>query len=725
MELFLTDLESQVALLNEGLLKVERGEGTREVYDKLMRAAHSIKGAASMVGLGTLSDLAHNMEDRFIKLKESPGKMEGPLMNALFAANDIAQRITHLDPRALSDQLIPLEGDILEAVRRIQNPSADDTYASLEHKPREEGQAKERVLRVSSSCLDRLMGMAGESMVESLWLEPFSEQLLGLKHELGHVLRDIDAIRERLRTEDVSIRLVDSIAKLQQHTSTLRQHLDERLGDLDKFIRRHTSLSERLYGEVIDIRMRPFEDGVRGFSRYVRDLAQGLGKKVRLEIEGLKTPVDRDILEKLEAPLHHLLRNSLDHGIETPEERLKAGKPAEGVISIEASHRAGMLYITVSDDGRGVDIDVLRKKIVDEGMIGKDLVLNLTDGELLEFLFLPGFSTAPKVTQISGRGVGLNILQDMVQQVGGRVQTTTEKGKHLTFQLQLPLTLSVIRALLVEIGGEPYAFPLARIDKALNIPREEVETIENSEYFNYGSINVGLLPAWQVLGLEDRGHETAMIPVVMITDRVNRYGIVVDRFIEEKDIVVHELDPHLGKVPGISSGGFMEDGSPLLILDVDDMLSSVDKLLFGGGVHSVRTHHYEEEVKAAPKKILIVDDSITVREVQSRLLESRGYAVQTAVDGVDGWNAVRIGSFDMVITDVDMPRMNGIDLVKAIKADPRLHNMPIMIVSYKDRDSDRKLGLEAGADYYLTKSSFHDETLIQAVEELLGRFAAP
>ena len=255
-----------------------------------------------------------------------------------------------------------------------------------------------------------------------------------------------------------------------QQADACWQMISERLTELEFFVHRAENLADRLYRTALATHMRPFEDGVQGLPRMVRDLARQLGKDVTFDIIGRATEVDRDILERLEAPLNHLLRNAIDHGIETPAERLAAGKPAAGTIRLEARHQAGMLSITVSDDGRGVDVEQVRRSIVSKNLVTADVAGELTAPELLEFLFLPAFSTAATVTEISGRGVGLDVVQRMVQEAGGVVRAVSEPGKGMCFHLQLPLTLSVLRALLVDIAGEPYAFPLGRIERAVTGP---------------------------------------------------------------------------------------------------------------------------------------------------------------------------------------------------------------------------------------------------------------
>jgi two-component system sensor histidine kinase and response regulator WspE len=464
--------------------------------------------------------------------------------------------------------------------------------------------------------------------------------------------------------------------------------------------------------------MRPFADGVRAFPRMVRDVGRSLGKQVRLEIVGEATQVDREILEKLDAPLGHLLRNAIDHGIESPAERLAAGKPPEGVVRLEARHSAGLLQIIASDDGRGMDLDKLRMAVVERKLTTTEIAGRLSEAELLEFLFLPGFSLKGSVTEISGRGVGLDVVQNMIKEVRGTIRVSSDAGKGARFLLQLPLTLSVLRTLLVEIGGEAYAFPLAHVLRTLRLPRREISVLEGRQYFMFENRSIGLVSAHQVLGGSEPESVGEDLAVIIVGETGSAYGLVMDRFLGERELVVQPLDKRLGKIKDIAAGALMEDGSPVLIVDVEDLRRSVDKLVEMGRLNKVEQSAGTE--KKTRKRVLVVDDSLTVRELERKLLDHGGYEVEVAVDGMDGWNAVRTGRFDLVVTDIDMPRMDGIELVTLIKKDENLKSLPVMIVSYKDRDEDRRRGFDAGADYYLTKSSFQDETLLRAAVDLIG-----
>lgn len=775
-EIFKLEVESNAKVLNEGLINVENRELTSADLSVLMRAAHSIKGAARVVGFSQLVRLAHVIEDFFVALQQQKAIFRVEMVDTLLQAVDLFFALAAVPMNEMSNWLqeqIPyiekLEKTIERKVKlaktgeeeKAAGPSVtaekkkeefEKPIQKEETPPREEIEIKappimeiveprhieeqpkerevplqgsaipkrERVLRVAAQNLNRIVGLAGESLVESRWLYPFEKEMRLLKRSQDDLEKSLDVLRESILDQEPKETIEKKFEKVQKNMHDFHLQFDERLNELEGFIRRYSILSDRLYQEVLESRMRPFSDGIEGFARLARDLARDLNKKVTLEIKGKNTPVDRDILEKLESPLNHLLRNAIDHGIETPVERIAAGKPEEGLVRIEAHHRGGMLVIMVSDDGKGLDLERIRKKVIREHKASPEMVQKLSDAELVDFLFLAGFSTSKSITELSGRGMGLNTVQEMVQEVGGFVRVNFQPGHGTTFQLQLPLTLSVIHALIVSISGEPYAFPLTRIEGAIYVSKDQIQVIENKQYFTHLGQNVGIVSGSQILELQASDLATSSLPVILLSDRFNTYGVVVDDFFSEKELVVQDLDPLLGKVSDISAGALLEDGSPVLIIDVDDMIRSIDKLLSGG--HLGRLKYIEpKEGERPPKRILIVDDSLTVREVESRLLQNQGYRIETAINGMDGWNAVRISPYDLVITDVDMPRMNGLELVKAIKSDVRLRNIPVMIVTYKESDEDRRRGLEAGVDFYLTKSSFHDDTLVKVVESLIGK----
>ncbi len=755
LELFQVEAETQAALLTAGLLELERTPGAEAQLETLMRAAHSLKGAARIVNLHVAERVAHAMEDCFVAAQRGSLALAQPHIDILFRGVDFLLQISKRTEANIGDWQAEHGAQVQEFLQSVSGfivagkvspaktpaavspappppapaiePKASAVVAVMEP-TRESAQtvvetrkpeAAERVLRLTADSLNRLLGLAGESLVESRWLRPFAHSLQRLKRQQSELSQKLGELRESFDGDGLPERARNHLADLIRDVAQCQQFLGERIEELDMFDRRSAHLSHRLYLEVLRTRMRPFGDGVVRFPRMVRDLGRTLGKEVRLEITGENTQVDRDILERLETPLAHLLRNAVDHGCEPPDQRRLAGKPAQCVITLEARHSAGMLLVTVSDDGGGVCPERVRGAIVQNKLTMPATAEKLTEPELLQFLFLPGFTLKDTVTEISGRGVGLDVVQNMVKSVRGSIRASTQVGRGMRFQLQLPLTLSVLRTLLVEVAGEPYAIPLAQITRTLKLPRDKIEVLEGRHHFRLGEQHVGLLTAQQVLDCGQPKPATDELPVVVLGDKQARYGLVVDRFLGERELVVQPMDPRLGKVKDISAAALTEDGSPVLIVDVDDMVLSIEKLVTGGALIQVQRNRLEFATRKQ-KRILAVDDSLTVRELERKLLASRGYLADVAVDGMDGWNAVRTGHYDLVITDVDMPRMDGIELATLIKKDPLLKSLPVMIVSYKDRDEDRLRGLEAGADYYLTKGSFHDETLLQAVVDLIG-----
>ena len=581
------------------------------------------------------------------------------------------------------------------------------------------------------------MGLAGEAVVATRWLEPFAERDGGHQEAPRRTVGHARSTGGVARGRRVAERVAEALNEAQSQLERTRAEVTERIASVEQFSLRQETLAARLYREVLATRMRPFGELVEGFPRLVRDLARQLGKKVRLQIDGEKTDVDRDIGALLDAPLNHVVRNAVDHGIETPADRVAAGKPEIATIRMSAWHRSGMLMVEVADDGRGVDLARLRQKVIERGPDGRGTAEKLSEQELLEFLFLPGFTTAEKVTDISGRGVGLDVVLETMKTVGGRARIGNRPGLGPVDHLRAAgVTVRAAgahrrgRRRTVRVSADtarPCRHGRTRGDpdhrgtsvhQRAGRAREATRAGVDDARPEGGRRHVGLATARQILGVPGEGQTGDRLAVVMLSRGDHDYGIVVDRIVGEEIVVVRPLDPRLGKVPGVSAAALSFDGSPLLVLDVDDMLRAVEQILATGSL--ARVGGGRAAGGAHRKRVLVVDDSITVREVERQTLEAHGYLVEVAVDGMDGWNAIRTGHYDLMVTDVDMPRMDGIELVRRVRADQRFRGLPIIIVSYKDREEDRLRGLDAGASYYLPKAAFHDESFVQAVDELIG-----
>ena len=740
-ELFRGEAEQHSLTLSAGLVKLEQSAAASDI-EPLMRAAHSIKGAAKVVGLERAVELAHAMEDALVAMQSGREAPTPARIDQLLAGTDLLASLAAIREEelgawttqhssaitALSQTLLApvaaralavsaaVSAAVPAAVPTAVTPVAVTPVATQEVVATAKVQVAERVaaVRVTAEKLDRLLQLAGETMLESRRLEVVRKQSQSLKSRVIEFEDELDRLRTLLRRSGVDATALAPLRKIAQRTRTeVVVHIER----VDESIRRGEETATSLYHEVLSSRMRPFGDVTGGLPRLVRDLARQLGKNVRLDIVGEDVQVDRDILARLEAPLNHLLRNALDHGVEMPEDRRAASKPDTCVLRVEARHHSGMLRIRVSDDGRGIHAEKIRESVVRKALASSEMVAGMSKQEVLEFLFLPGFSTAAKVTDISGRGVGLDVVQSTVREVGGSVRVDSEPGRGTSFELELPITVSVIRALLVDVAGETLAFPLSRIERVVQVPRADLTSVEGRLHFMLDERSVGLVDAAALLELGSVEHTDDASVVVLGGD--DWYGFLVHRFVGEEDLVVRALDPRLGKVAHLSAAAIREDGEAALIVDCEDILSSMRQQLAEGRSPAARRRVITEGA-AQRKRVLVVDDSATVREVERQLLVRLGYEVETAKDGADGLIALRNGAYDLLVSDVDMPRMTGIELVRAARAEPRFAGLPIIIVSYKDREEDRLAGLEAGANAYLTKGAFQDETFATTVRDLIG-----
>ncbi|HKM56972.1 MAG TPA: chemotaxis protein CheA, partial [Isosphaeraceae bacterium] len=609
MDLFRMEAEERLSVLSQGLVALERGGATADLIESLMRAAHSLKGAARIVGLDAAVRVAHAMEDCLVAAQKGQMRLQSGPIDELLRGVDLLTHVSRVpeaeleswqhshvedverfvsdlaafqngepepappatlttspvaaasqdpaiapqpepqtelqgqrepesqrEPQAhwdLQGQREPwpqprsgLSGNVAQTVPALRTASSPGASSAA-------AEPADRVVRVTAESLTRLMSLAGESLVQTRRFRPFVDSLLLLKSRQTGLLETLERLEDRLSREGVSLPPADHemLSSSRDQATRCLQGLGETLEAIEEFARSSDELSGRLHHEVLTSRMRPLADGIRGFPRLVRDVSRQLGKQAKFEVIGETTGVDRDILDALEAPLNHLIRNALDHGLEAPEERQAAGKNPLGTIRLEARHRAGMLQITLGDDGRGIDLDRLRQKVVEKGLTTTSVASRLSESELLDFLFLPGFSTKEQVTEISGRGVGLDVVQSMVQAVRGSVRVSSQLGKGTRFILQLPITVSVIRALLVEIVGEPFAFPLNRIDRILMASRQDVHDLEGKPHLLSDGQPVGLVEAAQVLELPAPARISGRLPVVVASDRSHCFGVVVDCFL--------------------------------------------------------------------------------------------------------------------------------------------------------------------------------------------------
>lgn len=766
-DLFRMEAEEQVRVLQAGLIELEAGAASAAMLEGLMRASHSLKGAARIVGLDRIVHLTHAMEDRFVSaqggraldsaeidrmlkatdwLSELQGVAEGNValwLDANAAAIDACAAGFHEQLPAAQPEpqaAEPANGQAIEAAApvapTIEEPPRTGPDAGPDTRPdmkpdrqpgkertaapssvstgkqedetsdpdifsqqsRQERITRERTVRLTSDRFDNLLSLSAETLVSARQLAGWGDVLDRNHRAIGKALQMLEEAAESPQARS-AVR-----GELEQQVAVLATQI----ADLDQVSRANEVTAERLYRAVLG-RLRPFREGITGVARLVRDTARELGRSVKLEVLGESTLVDRDILDRLEAPISHLVTNAIDHGIELPAYRVAAGKPSEARLRIHAGHENGRLVITVRDDGGGIDPEQIRARVIRRNLAPPETIPGLSEAELLEFLFLPGFSTRDTTSLLSGRGVGLNVVQSMVQEAGGAVTVTSKLGAGTTFRLTLPVTRSVIRVIRVLANGELFSVPMVRVDR---VARLEPEGDSEKPEVRWNDRVHPVIVLASILGLADQPLPKGPVPLLFS----GGFAFAVDKFVDQAELSVRRLDPRLGKIPGVSAASLDENGFPLLILDMDDLIQTA-----AGRPLSTATPSQDDSL--APH-ILVVDDSHTVREMERRLLIRSGYTVSTAQNGQEAWNLLRLKEYDLLISDVDMPQMNGIELVTRVRANPRLARLPVIILSYKDREEDRKRGLEAGADFYLTKGSFDNGTFLQAVVDLVGD-AAP
>jgi two-component system sensor histidine kinase and response regulator WspE len=588
-EMFRCEMESHCGLMSESLLVLERGGSGTVVLQNLMRSAHSLKGAARIVNRRGVERIAHAIEDCFVLTQHGALVLAREDITVLLqtvdfllkAGTDATEEPEDVRALQLAACLSALEKISVRAQSNTGSRNAasgapdretaaeGDTLAPGTH-AMALAPTQDRFLRVTAENLNRLLGLAGDSLVESRWLHDYMERVRQIgkqQAEVGRLARSLKATLLQTRIPDGLRSAVEVfIQRLTVSHDTLRHGLE----DLDAHDRRVSQVSHRLYMEVLRARMRPFGDISGAFPRMVRDLAVALGKEVRFEMTGEATQVDREVLASIETSLAHLLRNAVDHGCEKPDDRERAGKPRASLVRLDARQRSGTLVITVTDDGPGVNPGLLRRTAEKLSVPGWEKGF---DHDLLELLFAPGFTLRREITEISGRGVGLDLVSTTVKRLRGGLRVENEPGRGMRFTLQLPLTISVLRALLVEICGEPYALPMAQIERVTRASAGSMVSIQGKRHLPSGNEHVRLVGARALLGYPERQDDP--LSVVLLGEKRPRAALSVDAFLGERELIVHPLDPRIGNVPDISSASVLDDGAPALIFEPEELIHSI------------------------------------------------------------------------------------------------------------------------------------------------------
>lgn len=689
--LFRQESDEYLQRLDDGLLQLEAAPAGDALVEVLFRDAHSLKGAAHMLGLESVELLAHSLED---------------MLNS--ARNDPAVRCQEY-VREMLRQL----SDIREAVSEALTSSSTAPPAVTERKHFEEGAelaARTPVVldavRVDAARLDGLLNAVGELNVARQRVsrrleevESITELYEELRRELlGHLVQDrtgVSGVVERLH----------SLKTLLGH---VRDGLDEDSGRLDRV---GCELSEG----VRTMRLLPLANIFRHFPRMVRELAMSLGKEVVLTIEGEDVEADKRILEDLRDPLMHLLRNAVDHGIESEDCRIRAGKPACGHIRVVARRALGMLEIGISDDGCGLDETALRDAVIERGVETAAGLAAMSAEQVRRLIFRSGVTTARRVTKVSGRGIGLDVVHSAIERMKGNIDLVSQPGRGLTVTLHLPVSLVTVRLLIVEIGSSPFGFPVEYVLGSRRIRPQDVIQLDGGEAILFGEQPVPLASLGDLLELPAGGRAAApdVRQVVVLSTLQGCFALEVDSLLDEQEVVLKPAGALLEKVHNVAGATILESGAVCFVLSPAELILSIRRRAVSAALNG------DECAPSRRRRVLLAEDSITTRTQESRILTAAGFDVTTAVDGLDALRKLAREAFDVLVTDVNMPHLDGLGLARRVRGDARYAELPIILVTSLASDEDRMRGLEAGANAYITKPGFDQRELIECLDRLI------
>jgi chemotaxis protein histidine kinase CheA len=723
---FVDESRDHLKRLNNGLLELEEDPGKEEVLADIVREAHTLKGAARMMGAEEIATVSHKLEDLLSVLKEKRLKLNTQVADVLFESFDSVDSLLK-DFAGQNEPSVDISG-LVKKLEDLANGGSGKAPQPEKKKPQKpapkkeqpkatvSGEGPEDTIRVSSVKLDKLANLVSEMVVNRIKMsdrEKEIKELIELSKQRAKFWRKF---KDDMQKQGLAPDIESGLAMIESS----RADLDKQLYMLFRRWREDVSSMEftvsQLKQEVLEARMLPVSTLFATYHRPVRDLAKQFGKEVDLVIEGGDTELDKMVIEGIHDPLIHIIRNAVDHGIEMPGERKRLDKPHLAKLTLKAYQEGEHVIIEVSDDGAGIDIEKVRQKAVSSGLITKKEIEQMNDINILQLVFKPGFSTSEKLTEISGRGVGMDVVKDKVEELKGIVYLRTEKGKGTAVIMQVPLTMALSRVLFVKAAGQMFGVPTTSVEQILRIKAHDITTIEGKEAFILRGHGVPLIRLGGILGLKDTllNFEDPTLSVVVINLAENRIGFVVDEVAGEHEVVIKTLGNYLKKVEKISGASILSSGDIVLILNVTDLVASIR------GMKSppvAETGPVQEEISLP---ILVVDDSLTAREVEKNILSSAGYKVDEAIDGVDALEKMGKKQYSLVVADIQMPRMDGFDLTRRIKKSEKYKDTPVVIVTTLEKEEDKKHGYEVGADAYIVKKAFDQAYLLKVIDQLIG-----
>jgi chemosensory pili system protein ChpA (sensor histidine kinase/response regulator) len=756
-DIFSAEAAELLEQLDAALEAWRNGDDGEPVLD-IQRALHTLKGGARMAGLETMGDVAHEFETQVNRVVASGDYPDAATFSTLTAQLESLQ--------TLHDRLRRGEAAILPAASVLDvpaEPTIPAPVATSEWLPelfwRPEdligglSQQRRETARVPVDALDTMLNEAGEI---SIYRSRLEEHNAGLRVQLGEMTQTIVRVREQLRmmefeteaqiaarglsstvgdggsdryAHDFDPLEMDRFSRMQELSralaesindlSSLQATMEQVVGDAETLLQQQSRINTEVQQGLMGTLMVPFSRQLQRLARVVRQTAQENGKQAEVQFAGAEAELDRNVLERMTAPLEHLLRNAVVHGIESPQQRALAGKPETGQITVQLWREGSQLLVEVGDDGGGLDFIGIRDKAVERGLMAPDA--QASDDDLSRFIFEPGFSTAQRLTQDAGRGIGMDVVSSEVKQLGGTLELRSEIGRGTRFLVRLPLTLAVSQALLVSVGGESYAVPLASVEGIARIVRRELDDYFRADgpLFAYGGRGYRVSYLGDYLGLQSQPPEGDSRTLTAILVRVGeglsatserRVALIVDRMLGNRDVVSKAAGPQLSAVPGVAGATILADGRVVLILDVPALVAARARhaLMADAGGRAPLAQAASVDVR---ELVMVVDDSVTMRRVAERLLSRNGYRVITARDGLDAMAMLQTETPSTLLLDIEMPRADGFEVAAFVRNTPRLAQTPIIMITSRSGEKHRERARSLRVDRYLIKP-YQEEQLL-------------
>lgn len=716
---FLDECGERLDGLAERLLVLEEQSGNKELVSEVFRDLHTLKGGSAFAGLKKLNRVAHLAEDLIGELRDGKRACDRPLVDLLLETLDVLRAIVE---RARARA--PIDVDVTDLCRRLKDPKAPKGVAAAKPAP-PSGTAAAPVaatpaaaaapaaaastLRIEFEKVDHLLNLVGEVVLARGRLTTAAEVQGALLREIAQLRRKLAALTAPDAERPGAASALDDLQRTERVLRETWSDLDAGLGGLGLAV-------GQLRDNVMKLRMVPIARLFTKYQRTVRELGAKLGKEVKVELEGAETELDKVLVERLEDPLLHLVRNAVDHGVEMPDARGARGKPRAGLVRLAAHQRGGQIVVTISDDGGGMDPERLRQKAVEKGVLTPDEAAALDDRGCFDLIFRAGFSTAAQVSDVSGRGVGMDVVRDAITKLKGSIVISSELGKGTRMELRLPLTLAITQVLAARVGGELVAIPLDAVVSGETLRAGDLESVADGLCLRVNDRLVPVVELADVLGLaKDASLADAGESAVVIVDvGSDRLGLSVQQLLGRHEVVIKSLGPLLAGAPCAAGATLIGDR----VLLVVDLLEVARRAREPAGVRAVpRRAPVQAKARA---RILVAEDSDVIREAIRRELTRAGFEVAAAEDGAVALELARAEHFDAVSTDVMMPKMDGYELTRELRRDPRYEKVPIVMVTSKDARIDTLRGMDAGADLYLTKPADAGE-LVRALDSLLAK----